>query len=110
EISFASARELNKFADETMRRYYLDAAIRSGCSSRVVTTWLQEWRSQQVGPIAVAVEPEAAVEAVTPPPHIDCCFFCGGAKDPYNLVTVRIHRWELDELQKRLAAVGGLES
>lgn len=109
EISFAVARELNKFTDETMRRYYLDAAIRAGCSSRVVTTWLNEWRSQQSMPAVVASETQAVVEQELPPVHVDACFFCGGAKDPYNLVTVRIHRWELEELQKRLAAAGVAE-
>lgn len=109
QISFAVARELNKFTDETMRRYFLDSAIRSGCSSRVVTGWLTEWRSQQAAPAAEARETQGAVEQAPPPAYVDECFLCGGARDPYNLVTVRVHRWELEEIRKSIAkaAEGG---
>lgn len=110
DINLAVARELNKFSDEQMRRYYLDAAVRSGCSSRVVTQWLAEFRSQSSAPAALEGEAPAPVEQEPALAHIDQCFLCGGAKDPYNLVTVRIHRWELEELQKHLAAAGASES
>lgn len=103
KITFASARELNKFDDEVMRRYYLDAAIRSGCASRVVTDWLNQWRASKVTvaeqpPVAAAANESAAIE-----PYRMHCEFCGGDKDPYNLVNINVHRWELEEIKKVLA-------
>lgn len=101
-INFAVARELNKFDDETMRRYYLDAAIRSGCASRVVTQWLNEWRANRVTVNTEAEPTPAASAPVNPEPYKFACEFCGGDKDPYNLVTIQVHRWELEEIHKVL--------
>lgn len=103
-VSLAVARELNKFQDDELRAYHLDAAIRSGCSSRVVASWLAEAKIH-AAPVSAPGQVVSEGTLVEPSPQfIDACFFCGGAKDPYNLVTVRIHKWELEEIQRRLAA------
>lgn len=105
KISFAVARELNRFPDETIRRYHLEQAIRSGTSSRVVEQWYNDWKSYHVptpeGGYAQLPTP-AAVEQ-DPSPGIEC-FLCGGNKDPYNLISVLIHKWELNEIRRILAA------
>jgi ParB/RepB/Spo0J family partition protein len=104
-ISFAVARELNRFPDESIRRYHLEQAIRSGTSSRVVEQWYNDWKSYHVptpeGGYAAVPSPEAV--AVEPSPGIEC-FLCGGHKDPYNLISVLIHKWELIEIKRILAA------
>lgn len=109
KIAFATARELNKFDDEDMRRYYLDAAIRSGCASRVVTDWLNQWRASRTTATPVAApqsQPSAPAEYE---PYRMHCEFCGGDKDPYNLVNINVHRWELEEIKKVLERGAGGE-
>lgn len=100
KITFATARELNKFDDETMRRYYLDAAIRSGCASRVVTDWLNNWRASKAVVHETPPSADVGTEAPVVDPYRMHCEFCGGDKDPYNLVTIQVHRWELEEIKK----------
>lgn len=94
QINYATARELNKCTDETMRRYFLDSAIRSGCASRIVTQWIVDWQNAHATTdptpaVPVDAGPEPAAEV-----HWDACAMCGGDKDPYNLISVRVHKWE----------------
>jgi ParB family chromosome partitioning protein len=99
-ISFAVARELNKCTDENMRRYYLDSAIRSGCASRVVTEWIANWRATaglSSGPVT-QIDTTPATNPIEV--YHDCCALCGGDRDPLNLVTVRMHKWEWEQLSK----------
>jgi ParB family chromosome partitioning protein len=103
-ISFAVARVLNRFPDQAMRRYYFDAALRSGTSARVVEEWLRDWQANQVPGAPAAPAPSAPLAPVSVEVTPIRCFFCGGGLDPYNLVTVMIHKWELAEIQRRLAA------
>lgn len=100
QISFATARELNKCDDETMRRYYLDAAIRSGCASRVVTEWIQNWRT---GRVTQDTTSQAVAQPANPAPaeiYWDHCELCGGDRDPGNLITIRVHKWEWEQFMR----------
>jgi ParB family chromosome partitioning protein len=102
KINFSVARELNKCGDESHRRYLLDAAIRGEVGARVVAEWVRDWRRNEL-PQTTAAPVTVASEAVsTPEPSGPACFFCGGAKDPYNLVNVYIHKWELAQIQRAL--------
>lgn len=104
-ISFAVGRILNRFPDESIRRYHLDQAIRSGTNSHVVQQWWEEWKSYHL-PDARRVNADTPLPAsvhAEPSPGIEC-FLCGGNKDPYNLVTVLVHKWELSEIRRMLAA------
>lgn len=104
EISFAVARVLNRFKSESMRRYYLDAAIRAGTSAKVVEQWLRDYEAQTLTNVAEAVERSTTVAsvAVEDSPDKVKCMFCGGDRDPYNLVAVMIHKWELAHILKAL--------
>lgn len=101
-VNFSVGRELNKCGNEEMRRYFLDQAIRSGTAARVVAQWIRDWQAQQQPQQAAPVAPDV----VTPPPPVDpfkpACALCGGDKDPYNLVNIYVHRWELAEIKKVL--------
>jgi|SRR5215469_547479 len=103
DISFAVARALNRFPDVTMRRYYLDCAVRSGTSARVVNNWLQDYLAQVQPPLK-----ESPVESIAPVTSDSSdavrveCFLCGGTKDPWNLVAVYIHKFELAHVQRML--------
>jgi ParB/RepB/Spo0J family partition protein len=103
QISFAVARLLNRFTDPVWCRYYLDQAIRSGTSSRVVEQWLREWQGRPPVSFDTPAPAAAPTTASAPPPNSFACFLCGGSLDPYNLVTVQIHKWELAEVQKMIA-------
>jgi ParB/RepB/Spo0J family partition protein len=101
-IALSVARILNRFTDPLMRNYYLDAAVRSGTSARVVEQWFHDWQAStlpgaNLQPAPAAPGPEAPVI-----PNAVACFLCGGDKDPFNLLTVYIHKWELAEIRKNL--------
>jgi ParB family chromosome partitioning protein len=101
-INFSVARELNKCEDEGMRRYYLDAAIRGETGARTVAEWVKSWRQQ--GVLAPAA-PAETVPSTVEHEHIDGtpeCAFCGGRKDPWNLVSIYVHKWELAEIKRVL--------
>jgi ParB family chromosome partitioning protein len=99
-ITYSVARVLNRWPDEQMRRYHLDQAIRSGTSGRVVQQWWDEWKSYHV-PDAQRVNQNTPVPPqLTAEYHTVECALCGGFKDPYNLVAVMIHKWELLEMQR----------
>jgi ParB family chromosome partitioning protein len=106
DIPYAVARELNKMEDQPMRRYYLDAAIRGGVSSRVVRRWVEEWRNNQVPQTANPVQMQPAEVPAAVEAYRHCCELCGGDRDPWNFVNVTLHKWEWDQLQKAMKEAG----
>jgi ParB/RepB/Spo0J family partition protein len=102
EIAFGVAKVLNQFDNEQMRRYFLQCAIRDGAPERLVKKWLADWRAQQMPaqPVAAHVEPTVTDEPIMA--HKAHCQFCGGDKDPWNLVVIQVHVWELDRIMKIL--------
>jgi ParB/RepB/Spo0J family partition protein len=99
EINFSVARELNKCEDESMRRYYLKQAISSETGARVVAQWVKDWRLQNNPTAIVPVADVAAADLPAVQPFMMRCEFCGGDKDPYNLVSIFIHRYELEQIK-----------
>lgn len=102
KINYSVARELNKIKDETMRRYYLDAAMRGGTNARTVMSWRQQFEAQPAPDATVAPQPLAPAEDSSAPSPQMACFLCGGHKDPWNLVSVYIHNHEMSHIQKML--------
>lgn len=106
QINFSVARELNKFTDPALRAYYLDICVKSQYPARQVSVWLEESRRQE----PIQTTPAEVPLGNTPSePTIENqykCFMCGGDKDPWNLETVQIHRWEKEEIL-RLMKQGG---
>jgi ParB/RepB/Spo0J family partition protein len=100
EIALAVASILNKFPDDSMRRYYLDAAIRAGTSAKVVRQWLDLYNAQGAQITSAQYQEGVArvAEAHTEPTSIQC-FLCGGARDPWNLISVMIHKWEVAQIE-----------
>jgi hypothetical protein len=83
-----------------MRNYFLDAAIRGGTPSRIVRRWIDDYVLQSTvpqteNPIVLEVQPVEPMQV-----HVPACELCGGSKDPWNLVNVTIHKWELDLILK----------
>jgi ParB family chromosome partitioning protein len=98
DIPFSVAREVNKVKDEAVRRSYLDQAIRSGTSARVVARWVGEWRGSLVTANDKPTPPSEAPAPASVEPYHFCCAVCGGDKDPYNLATINVHRWEWEAI------------
>jgi ParB family chromosome partitioning protein len=120
ELRLGVAHELNRISDEAMRAYYLDLARRSDPSARVVHGWVNDWLKEKRPPLpimnhgAAALGGESAdgaspltseVEPGAPPPDGSApaapffgCELCGGTKDPYNLVEVRMHKWHWTDI------------
>jgi ParB/RepB/Spo0J family partition protein len=102
-INFSVARELNKCEDEGHRRYLLDIAISTGYSAAVMASHVRQWR-QNTAPQAGPESPPPTTEQPAPPPEYrQECVFCGGYKDPWAMVSVMVHKHELDAIQKQLA-------
>lgn len=102
QINFSVARELNKIADENMRRYYLDAAVRGGTNARTVASWRQQLIAQQVPATSASPLPVSAVDTPPEAGSSPTCFLCGGHKDPWNLESVYIHKHEREHILRML--------
>jgi ParB/RepB/Spo0J family partition protein len=124
ETSMGAAHWLNAITDEGMRRYYLDIQMKSGYPERVVKNWYNEWKlqarptlpldtplpggraaeQQDVGDGTGAnqASPENGAGASAQNDNGLRCALCGGNKDPYNLVTVFMHKWELESILKQI--------
>jgi ParB family transcriptional regulator, chromosome partitioning protein len=100
KINFSVAKALNRCDDENMRRYFLAQAIRAETGAKVVESWIRDWRASQVVPPAAPVtEPATAARDAEMDAGLACCI-CGGFRDPFNLVSVYIHKWELEQILK----------
>jgi ParB family transcriptional regulator, chromosome partitioning protein len=128
EIRLGVAHELNRITADDMRAYYLDVARRSDPPGRVVHQWVEQWRMQARQPVVYPIPPagdaasspsseppapdDGSAEAPAPPipgagavPRFDCQL-CGGYKDPYNLIEVRIHKWHWEDILKAVERAG----
>lgn len=110
KINFSVARELNKIPDESQRRYYLDAAIRGGVNARTVMGWRQQYTAAQVSPHPPAsTDTPAAEQPQQTSPDVSC-FLCGGDRDPWNLESVYIHKWEKEHILKLVKEAAEVEA
>lgn len=105
-ITFGVARALNRSKDEAMRRSYLDQAIRSGTSARVVEQWVAEANRWQAPTAAVASAAALPGEPPAVPPYHRCCALCGGDKDQFNLAEITVHKWEWEMLHQLVQTAG----
>ena len=125
EIRLGVAHELNRITDEGMRRYYLDCARRGDPPARVVHQWVQAWIGQErarqamlsaggatpagppagdggASPAGDGAGAAGDVSSAAPAASFGC-ELCGGDRDPYNLVTIRIHSWEWERILEQVA-------
>lgn len=102
-INFSVARELNKCQDAEHRKYLLDAALRSGTNARTVKMWVDQHKGFAPAVAGAPTESASTAPIDTPVTSPLACALCGGSKDPYNLVNIFIHTWELDRIRQLLA-------
>jgi ParB/RepB/Spo0J family partition protein len=102
DLTMAAAKELNKCTDEAHRRYLLMLALEQGATSRVILSWVIQWKqsvavSQPAQP-GVQPSPEVAqIAAVLPR-----CVLCEQDEQQFNLVNVYICRAELNTIKAML--------
>lgn len=103
QINFSQAQVLNRCKDDRWRDLGLHYAI----SDHVPASRLNEWLIRNAGvviaapqlmPTAEGAQPEATDQG----PGI-VCEFCGGHKDPQNMVNLWLHRWEWTIVQQILS-------
>lgn len=131
QIRLGVAHELNRITDMPMRHYYLDCAKRTDPPADVVHGWVAEWRLRHDAQMAAvasglavaagqaweAGQPGgtpgangAPIEGDTPPIEQSFgCELCGGWRDPYNVVTIRIHKWEWERIMEQVHKATGKE-
>lgn len=103
QINFSQATVLNRCKDERWRKMGLHFAI----SDHVPAAKLQEWLVRNLPPGEqstnnATVEEPANGDGLQTGPGI-VCEFCGGWKDPQNMVNVWLHRWEWAMVQQMLS-------
>lgn len=104
KINFSVARELNKCVDEGQRRYFLQQAIAAQCGARIVAQWVAQHRAMSFSAPPPSPAVEAAPVAEPAPAQFFGCDLCGGDRDPYNLVHVRMHRHEWEKIREAYLA------
>lgn len=102
EINFSVARELNKCDDVPMREYFLRQAIVAGTGARVVKQWICDWRNRGAQSVAPGTVAAPAEEAPSPEATKIECFLCGGHKDPWNLESVFVHKYEKENILRAI--------
>jgi len=91
-ITLGVAEQLNKCADETMRRYFLDAAIRGGATVAIVAGWVQQWRTETGSlPVGTPTITPAAPSSPVPQTNYFTCYCCGKSDNVHLMQPVNMH-------------------
>jgi len=103
QINFSQAQVLNRCRDDRWRELGLHYAI----TDHVPAARLNEWLVRNAGvtiaaPELVQTAGEPQAEGLQQGPGI-VCEFCGGHKDPQNMVNLWLHRWEWTIVQQLLS-------
>jgi ParB/RepB/Spo0J family partition protein len=102
KINFSQAKVLNRCKNETWRHLGLYHAIADNVPAARLNDWLCRNAPEIENPRGVVVPvPVSAVDGPQTQPGI-VCEFCGGWKDPANMVNLWLHRWEWTIVQQIL--------
>lgn len=101
-INFSQAKALNRCKDKGWRDLGLHYAIADNIPAAKLHEWLVR-NCPSVTPSAAAAPAPAPVngDALQSGPGI-VCEWCGGYKDPQNMVQVWLHRWEWQMVKQML--------
>ncbi len=102
QINLSIAKELNRIDDPAFRKMYLETAVRGGCTARVAQEWRVHYEIHHKGrPVPATEETPVEHPSATAPAPL-ACFLCGGHRDPWNLVSVQVHKHELERIHKMM--------
>jgi ParB/RepB/Spo0J family partition protein len=103
KINLAVAKQLNRVKDEGHTRYLLSLAVEGGATALTVSQWVTEFlRPKESSPTVIATETPAVDSPKNPAAGVSCCF-CFKPDNPYNMVNVWVHEWELKMIQANIA-------
>jgi ParB/RepB/Spo0J family partition protein len=102
KINFTQAKVLNQCPDKQLRGIGLHYAI----VDHLPAVRLREWFVRNLSNVPNVQPMPVVAEAVnadgTPVAPGIVCDWCGGHKDPQNMVSVWLHRWEWDQVRQIL--------
>ena len=102
KINFSQAKALNRCKDQQLRVAGLHYAICDNVPAARLAQWLgSNLPAPPVPPDGQQMPAPAAADAGPMGPGI-VCDYCGGFKDPFNMVQVWLHRWEWTMVQQIL--------
>lgn len=104
QIKMAHAKVINACPDEGWRKLALHYAITDQVPATKLHQWLAPKYLHPPTPAADLPPATAVVTPEAPAPRGVTCDWCGGNKDPQNMVFVTLHRWEWEMVQKLLAS------
>jgi ParB/RepB/Spo0J family partition protein len=103
EINFSQARVLNRCKLDDWRAMGLHYAIVDHLPARRLEEYfIRNCSAPQVEAQPLPDAGNGAAVVIDSGPGI-VCHFCGGHKDPFNMVQIWVHRWELDTIAAVLA-------
>lgn len=103
KINFAQARVLNRCKVDEWRAVGLHHAIVDCLPATRLHEWIVRNTPQMENPpVALPAAAPANGESPQTQPGI-MCEFCGGWKDPQNMISVWLHRWEWNIVRQVLA-------
>ena len=113
KITLGAAHQLNRITEDKARKHYLEQAKLWSPPARVVESWVREWAKIKQHVLSVEQQAPVEVKPQEVTEYVDQCALCGGYRDPGNLISIRIHKWEwesimnqLTQAQKQLAEKG----
>ncbi len=104
KINFSQAKVLNRCRDKGWRDLGLHYAQTDNIPAAKLHEWLVRNCPPVAAPAAATLEPAPSNgDTLASGPGI-VCEWCGGFKDPQNMVQVWLHRWEWDMVKQMLAS------
>jgi ParB/RepB/Spo0J family partition protein len=102
QINFSQAKVLNRCKDKGWR----DLGLHYAVADNIPASKLNEWLVRN----APGVQPQVAEQPIAAPTNGEAvplgpgivCEWCGGYRDPQNMVQVWLHRWEWDMVKQML--------
>lgn len=109
-LALSVAKELNKCPREDHRRRFIEMVIDNGATAATVRGWVSDTARLNLPMPAPGVAASDLPAAYVEPATIYKCILCEGTTDPYNMVPVWIHKWELEAFRKFLRAAHAAKS
>lgn len=102
KINLAVAKQLNRVKDVEQTRYFLGLVIEGGATAVTVTRWVSDFLTRRVNPASAETGSVVVGSDSAPTLPGTVCMFCRKEDQPFNMLNVWIHEWELKMLHAQL--------